>query len=88
MTTQNKYRLNSLPLFLLTAAALTVLDQITKLLAVRYLKGQANLILIPGVFELEYLENRGAAFGSFQGMTIPLSILTLILLAVIIWKFL
>lgn len=87
MTTQNKYRLNSLPLFLLTAAALTVLDQITKLLAVRYLKGQANLILIPGVFELEYLENRGAAFGSFQGMTIPLSILTLILLAVIIWKY-
>ena len=43
------------------------LDQFTKYLAVLHLKGQAPLVLIDGVFQLEYLENRGAAFGLFQG---------------------
>lgn len=46
---------------------LTAFDQITKLLAVANLKDQNPFVLIPGVFELRYLENRGAAFGMFQG---------------------
>ena len=48
--------------------ALAVLaDQFTKWLAVTFLKDQEPFVLIPGVFELRYLENRGAAFGIFQG---------------------
>lgn len=43
--------------------ALIFLDQWTKLLASRYLAGTSGISLIPGVFELYYLENRGAAFG-------------------------
>ena len=31
-------------------------DQLTKYLAVRYLKGAADIVLIPGVFQLSYLE--------------------------------
>ncbi|MDO5135131.1 MAG: signal peptidase II [Eubacteriales bacterium] len=46
---------------------LTLLDQATKLLGVLYLKGRPPLVLIPGVLELSYLENRGIAFGLFQG---------------------
>lgn len=38
-------------------------DQITKYLARTYLAGTSGIELIPGVFELFYLENRGAAFG-------------------------
>ncbi len=87
MATQNQHRLISLAYLLPAAAALTLLDQLTKLLAVRYLKGQENLVLIPGVFELEYLENYGAAFGSFQGMRIPLIVLTLALLGILVWKY-
>lgn len=47
-------------------AALLLLDQYTKQLAVAYLKGKKPFILIDGVFQLHYLENRGAAFGMFQ----------------------
>ena len=44
-------------------AALVGLDQLTKYLAVTRLAGKRAFSLIPGVFELFYLENRGAAFG-------------------------
>lgn len=42
-------------------------DQATKGLAVRFLKGQEPFVIWDGVFELRYLENRGAAFGMLQG---------------------
>ena len=54
-----------LGLFLVTV--LTVLDQMTKYLADSHLRGQESLVLIPGVLELRYLENRGIAWGMFQG---------------------
>ncbi len=44
-------------------AALVGLDQLTKYLAVTGLAGKRSIPVIPGVFELFYLENRGAAFG-------------------------
>lgn len=43
-----------------------VFDQWTKLLAITNLKDQAPYIIWEGVFKLQYLENRGAAFGMFQ----------------------
>ena len=52
-------------LFIIFAGVL--LDQVTKYLAVLYLKGQEAFSLIPGALELRYLENRGAALGILQG---------------------
>lgn len=46
---------------------LILIDQGTKLLAVDHLKEQSDLILIPGILQLKYLENRGMAFGLLQG---------------------
>ena len=46
---------------------LVLLDQYTKLLAVAHLKGKTPLVILDGVFELLYSENRGAAFGILQG---------------------
>lgn len=46
-------------MFLILLAA----DQITKYLAIACLSESRGISLIPGVFELFYLENRGAAFG-------------------------
>ena len=40
---------------------------VTKHLAVVHLKGQKPFVLIKGVFEFYYSENRGAAFGMLQG---------------------
>lgn len=42
---------------------LIFLDQITKKAALFYLKGKPSIPIIPGVFELQYLENTSAAFG-------------------------
>ncbi len=42
-------------------------DQFTKHLAVLKLKGNSPFVIINGVFELYYSENRGAAFGMLQG---------------------
>ena len=51
---------------LIMTAVLVALDQVTKWWAVANLKGQAPIVWIKGVFELQYLENRGAAFGLMQ----------------------
>ena len=59
-----------------------LLDQMTKYLAVVYLKGQEAISLIPGVLELRYLENRGAAFGILQDGKVIFLIITPIVLLV------
>lgn len=57
-------------IYLISAGAVVLIllfmDQFTKYLAQTYLKGGADIVWIPGVFKLHYLENRGAAFGLFQ----------------------
>ncbi|MDO5389606.1 MAG: signal peptidase II [Eubacteriales bacterium] len=61
-----KKRKTFIAIGMLMIAVLVLLDQFTKHLAVLYLKNQPNIIWIKGVMELEYLENRGAAFGILQ----------------------
>jgi len=51
---------------LLSMFLLITLDQLTKFLAYHFLRGNDPVVLIHGVFELRYLENRGAAFGMMQ----------------------
>ena len=54
-------------LFWLMITALTVvIDQLTKILAVKFLKPVDTVPLIEGVLHLTYLENRGAAFGMLK----------------------
>ncbi len=38
------------------------LDQYTKQLAIKYLQNKPDIVIIPKVFQLHYLENTGAAF--------------------------
>ena len=70
------------------ATLLVILDQFTKYLAVVHLKDQANIVLLEGVFELQYLENRGAAFGIMQGQKLFFVLFTSIAMIGIIWFFL
>ncbi|MBQ6322394.1 MAG: signal peptidase II [Lachnospiraceae bacterium] len=46
----------------MTALLITV-DQVSKCLAQAFLSENDGIALLPGVFHLQYLENRGAAFG-------------------------
>lgn len=51
---------------------IVILDQVTKFLAKTNLKPINNVDLIPGIFSLSYVENRGAAFGIFKNNKILL----------------
>ena len=64
---------------------LVVLDQFTKVLALQNLKGQEPITIIPDVFQLLYVENRGAAFGILQTKQWVFLIITAIVLAALIW---
>lgn len=68
---------------LVFAALLLAFDQFTKYLAVRDLKGKAAKVLIEGVLELQYLENRGSAFGMFQDRKIMLLTIGIIFMVLI-----
>ncbi|MEF9969527.1 MAG: signal peptidase II, partial [Ruthenibacterium sp.] len=48
-------------------AALVILDQITKMLATTYLAPVGVLPFIPGVMQLRYILNDGAAFSILSG---------------------
>ncbi len=68
---------------LIAVILLIVLDQITKYLAVVFLKNQDAIPLIPGWLELHYLENQGAAFGLLQNQKIFFVIIAALILALI-----
>lgn len=78
-----KYRIISM----LSFFVLVIFDQLTKHLASLYLKGKEPFVLIEDVFELHYLENRGAAFGMLQGRQMFLLLLTIVFLIIICYIF-
>jgi signal peptidase II len=64
---------------------LVALDQMTKYIAVGLLKGRDGIELIPRVFELRYLENRGAAFGMLQDGRVFFIFTAIVMMTVIIF---
>lgn len=56
------------------------LDQFSKYLVLLYLKPVQKISLLEGVFALEYVENRGAAFGILQNQKVLFIILTIIMI--------
>lgn len=60
-----------------------LLDYFTKIWAIETLKGQQDITVIKGYFDLSYLENRGAAFGIFQGKVYLLAAVTMVIMAVL-----
>ena len=62
---------------------LVILDQITKNLAVVYLKDKPAYVIWDGVFELHYLENSGAAFGMLQNQKVLFVTIAAVILLVI-----
>lgn len=59
-----------------------MIDQYTKYLAVTHLQ-EASIPIVEGVFELQYLENRGAAFGMLQNQQWFFLIITVVLMVLI-----
>ncbi len=86
-TSKNKEKLKACGIAAVCAVLGIVLDQVTKYLAVTHLKGADPTVLIDGVLQLEYLENRGAAFGLFQNMQWIFMIFSLMIAALVIFVY-
>lgn len=83
MKTSSKSKGLFLLLDILFCILLVILDQITKNLAVIYLKDKPPYVIFDGVFELHYLENRGAAFGMLQNQKILFVTIAVVILLII-----
>ncbi len=79
----NKQKMHLLIADFLGLAALVLADQFTKYIAVIHLKDQPAIPIIDNVLELNYLENRGAAFGMLQNQKIFFVFVAILILTVI-----
>lgn len=79
-------RMNSMKKWfaLALSAMLVAVDQIIKNWALTSLVQAGQIEVVPRLFNLTYIENRGAAFGILQGKTVPLIIITGLLLLTVI----
>ncbi len=68
------------------AVLLAILDQATKLLITCNFKLSERLPVIPGFFNLTYITNKGAAWGMFNGYGWLLLLVSILVMAVIIWR--
>lgn len=73
---------------MILSVILIVIDQVTKLMAIHGLMNQQPFVILDGIFELHYLENRGAAFGILQGKKAFFIIFTILVLAFIAYIYL
>lgn len=70
---------------LLAVAAMVLIDQVVKYWAIAAIAPVGSIPLIPGVLQLTYVENRGAAFSILQNQIWLFVLLTVIVLCVIIY---
>jgi signal peptidase II len=71
------------PLFYVVSLMALGLDQLTKTWAMTSLRPVETVPIIPGLFNLTYVENRGIAFGMFagEGAVVGIFVMALILVA-------
>lgn len=65
---------------------LVLADAVAKEAAAGYLKSGGPISVLSGFFDLAYVENRGCAWGMFQGHVWPLAVFALSALAFLVWK--
>jgi len=71
-------------LFAVVVIVAVAVDQVTKVLAVRHLQGREPVEVIPGLIDLRFLRNGGAALGTGSSMTIVLTVVATIVAIVVI----
>ena len=68
------------------ALLLLLPDQLTKYLAWAKLRTGGPVSIIPGILELHYLENRGAAFGMLQSLQGVFVVFAAVIAAACVWS--
>lgn len=80
-----KSKLIAMIVDIIAIIVLVFIDQYTKVLAVAKLKGNNPHVLIDGVLEFRYLENRGAAFGMLQDKKTLFVFMTIVMLLIVFY---
>lgn len=65
---------------------LLLMDQAVKAAAIARLRSRPPLTVIDGFFNLAYVENRGCAWGMFQGHVWPLAAFAVVAMVFVVWK--
>lgn len=73
--------------YVLFALGIAGADQLTKYLVVENIPFAGSVGFVPGVMELTYVKNNGAAFSSFQGMRWLFVAVFLVLTVLLIWEY-
>ena len=71
----------------LFVAFIVGLDQITKYLTVANIPLYENIPFIPGLLDLTYVQNTGAAFSSFEGQQWLFALIFAVFTGLIIWEY-
>ena len=74
-------------LLVLISAAVVVLDQITKAITVAKIALFEEIPFLPGLVDLTYVRNNGAAFSSFRGMQWMFALVFVIFTLLILWEY-
>lgn len=72
----DKNKVKFYTLFILIPLVLTMIDQFTKIIVNHYMEIGDEINVIPGLFNINYVINTGAALGIFENMTLFLIIVS------------
>ena len=73
--------------YLLFSGAIVAADQITKYLTVANIALYEDVPFIPGLLQLTYVQNTGAAFSSFEGQQWLFALIFAVFTGMIVWEF-
>ena len=73
--------------YVLFVAGIVATDQVTKFLTVANIPLYQDVPFLPGVLNLTYVQNTGAAFSSFEGMQWLFAVIFLIFTGLILWEY-
>jgi signal peptidase II len=73
--------------FLLCAAAIVALDQVTKVFASSHLLPGESISVLGDFIRLTLVHNTGAAFGLFPGSRVPFIVVSVVAIAVVLYLF-
>ena len=73
--------------YALFAAGIVAVDQISKYVTVACIPIYTDIPLIPGVLNLTYVQNSGAAFSSFEGQQWLFALIFLFFTGLILWEY-
>ena len=73
--------------YFLFTAAIVAADQFTKYLTVANIPLYADVPFIPGLLQLTYVQNTGAAFSSFEGQQWLFALIFVVFTAAVLWEY-